>query len=246
MYNIPHFKLKFKIEVLEKLQKGIPISQTNNHRTNFEEFQKVRLSELSSNHKQNFNNSLPNNYANSKNIGINYSKNKHSKYSIRNNKFFTGDIDSLPGYSILTSDISQEEKEELLKYIKSLDNANTLFQSFHLIYSKKFYSKIKCKNGTNIITSIFKELVRKFKEGNFSENNKNESNNNLNNKNVITENLNERIRDNDINLEIENEIELYMVLKNVMELNDIDAFEIFNISPLKEFNPPDGFPRGGG
>ena len=234
MNNTPHFKLKFKIEVLEKLQKGIPISQTNNHRTNFEEFQKVKFSELSSSHKQNFNNSLPNNYSNPKNIGINCSKNKHSKYSVRNNKFFTGDIDSLPGYSILTSDISQEEKEELLKYIKSLDNANTLFQSFHLIYSKKFYSKIKCKNGTNIIINIFKELVRKCKEGNFSENNKNESNNNLNNKNIITENLNERIRENDINLEIENEIELYMVLKNVMELNDIDAFEIFNIFKYNE------------
>ena len=234
MNNIPHFKLKFKIEVLEKLQKGVPISSNNNHRTNFEEFQMIKMSEHTSNHKQNTNNSLPNNFTNSKNLGITYSKNKHSKYSIRNSKFFTGDIDSLPGYSILTADISQEEKEELLKYIKSLDNANTLFQSFHLIYSKKYYSKIKCKNGTNIITSIFKEHVRKYKEGNFSENNKNESNNNLNNKNVITENLNERNRDNDINYEIENEIELYMVLKNVMELNDIDAYEIFNIFKYNE------------
>ena len=234
MNNNPHFKLKFKIEVLEKLQKGVPISSGNNHRTNFEEFQMNKMSEHASNHKQNSNNSLPNNYGNSKNLGITFSKNKHSKYSVRNSKFFTGDIDSLPGYSTLTSDISQEEKEELLKYIKSLDNANTLFQSFHLIYSKKYYSKIKCKNGTNIIINIFKELVKKYKEGNFLENNKNESNNNLNNKNVITENLNERNRDNDINLEIENEIELFMVLKNVMELNDIDAYEIFNMFKYNE------------
>ena len=234
MNNNPHFKLKFKIEVLEKLQKGVPISSGNNHRTNFEEFQMIKMSEHSSNHKQNSNNSLPNNYGNSKNLGITFSKNKHSKYSVRNSKFFTGDIDSLPGYSILTSDISQEEKEELLKYIKSLDNANTLFQSFHLIFSKKYYSKIKCKNGTNIIINIFKELVKKYKEGNFWENNKNELNNNLNNKNVITENLNERNRDNDVNLEIENEIELYMVLKNVMELNDIDAYEIFNMFKYNE------------
>ena len=231
--NKPHFKLKFKIEVLEKLQKGLSISGSN-HRTNFEEFQMMKMSEHSSNHKQNSNNSIPNSYGNSKNLGITYSKNKHSKYSVRNSKFFTGDIDSLPGYSILTSDISQEEKEELLRYIKSLDNANTLFQSFHLIYSKKYYSKIKCKNGTNIIINIFKELLKKYKEGNFSENNKNESNSNLNNKNVITENLNERNKNNDINLEVENEIELYMVLKNVMELNDIDAYEIFNMFKYNE------------
>ena len=115
--NIPHFKLKFKIEVLEKLLKGLSFSGTN-HRTYFEEFQMIKMSEHSSNHKQNSNNSLSNsNYGNSKNLGINYSKNKHSKYSVRNSKFFTGDIDSLPGYAVLTADISQEEKEELLKYI---------------------------------------------------------------------------------------------------------------------------------
>lgn len=234
MNNFPHFKLKFKIEVLEKLLKGVNFSNAN-HRTYFEEFQMIKMSEHSSNHKQNSNNSLSNsNYGNSKNIGINYSKNKHSKYSIRNSKFFTGDIDSLPGYSNLTADISQEEKEELLKYIKSLDNENTLFQSFYLIYSKKYYSKIKCKNGTNVIINIFKELVKKYKEGHFSENNENELNNNLNNKNVITENLNERNRENEINYEIENEIELFMVLKNVMELNDIDAFEIFNMFKYNE------------
>ena len=84
MNNIPHFKLKFKIEVLEKLQKGIPISQPGNHRTNFEEFQMIKMWDHPSNHKQNSNNSLPNSYVNSKNIGITYSKNKYSKYSIRN------------------------------------------------------------------------------------------------------------------------------------------------------------------
>ncbi len=233
MNNTPHFKLKFKIEVLEKLQKSLPLS-SGNHRTYFEEFQMIKMSEHSSNHKLNSNNSLSNsNYGNNKNIGVNSSKNKHSKYSVRNSKFFTGDIDSLPGYAILTSDISQEEKEELLRYIKSSDSGNTLFQSFHLIYSKRYYSKIKCKNGTNIITNIFKELVKKYKEGNFSEI-KNESKSNINNKNVITENLNERNRDNDINYEIENEIELYMVLRNVMELNDIDSYEIFNMFKYNE------------
>lgn len=231
MNNIPHFKLKFKIEVLEKLQKS---TSGNNQRSYFDEFQAIKMSEHSSNHKQNPNNSLSNsNYRNNKSLGVNSSKNKHSKNSLRNTKFFTGDIDSLPGYAILTSDLSQEEKEELLRYIKSSDSANTLFQSFHLIYSKKYYSKIKSKNGTNIITNIFKELVKKYKEGNFSDN-KNECNINLNNKNVITENINERNRDNDIILNIENEIELYMVLRNVMELTDIDAYEIFNMFKYNE------------
>ena len=241
MNNIPRFKLKFKLEILEKLQKGIPISSGINHRSYFEEYQLNKISDHSS-HKQNSNNSMSNShYISNKNIvSINSSKNKHSKYTMRNSKFFTGDIDNLPGYTLLTSEISLEEKEELLKYIKNCDNANNLFQSFHLIHTKKYFNKIKCKNGTNIIINIFKDLVKKYKEGNFLEN-KNDKMNNNNiiiskyNKNVITENLNERNnRESEINLEIENEIELYMVLKNVMELSDINAFEIFNIFKYNE------------
>ena len=241
MNNIPRFKLKFKIEILEKLQKGIPISSGINHRSYFEEYQLNKISDHSS-HKQNSNNSMSNShYISNKNIvSINSSKNKHSKYTMRNSKFFTGDIDNLPGYTLLTAEISLEEKEELLKYIKNCDNTNNLFQSFHLIHTKKYFNKIKCKNGTNIIINIFKDLVKKYKEGNFLENKNDKMNNNniiiaKNNKNVITENLNERNnRDNEINLEIENEIELYMVLKNVMELSDINAFEIFNIFKYNE------------
>ena len=236
MNTIPRFKLKFKLEILEKLQKGIP-STGINHRAYFEEFQLNKISDFT-NHKQISNNSMSNShYIQNKNIIINSSKNKHSKYTMRNSKFFTGDIDNLPGYSILTADLSLEEKEELLKYIKNCDNPNILFQSFHLIYTKKYFNKIKCKNGTNIIIKIFKELIKKYKEGNFLEN-KNDKRNNLNNpnntKNVITENLNERNRENEIKYEIENEIELYMILKNIMELNDINAFEIFNLFKYNE------------
>ena len=238
MNNIPRFKLKFKLEILDKLQKGIQGSSGTNHRSHFEEFQLNKISDYPS-HKQTSNNSMSNShYLPNKNIIINSSKNKHSKYTMRNSKFFTGDIDNLPGYTILTSDISLEEKEELLKYIKNSDNPNILFQSFHLISSKKYFNKIKCKNGTSIIISIFKELVKKYKEGNFLEKKIDNKWSNINmpnnSKNVITENLNERNRDTDINLEIENEIELYMVLKNVMELSDINAFEIFNIFKYNE------------
>ena len=236
MNNIPRFKLKFKLEILEKLQKGIPMSSGINHHSNFEEFQLNKISDHS-NHKQTSNNSISNShYIPSKNIAINSSKNKHSKYTMRNSKFFTGDIDNLPGYSILTADISLEEKEELLKYIKNCDNSNILFQSFHLIFSKKYFNKIKCKNGTNIIINIFKDLVKKYKEGNFLENKNKWNNLNIpnNNKNVITENLKEKSVEKEINLFIENEIELYMVLKNVMELNDMDALEIFNIFKYNE------------
>jgi hypothetical protein len=235
MNYTPRFKLKFKLEILEKLQKGAPISSGGNHRSYFEEFQFNKMSEHPS-HKQTSNNSMSNShYIINKNIGINSSKNKHSKYTMRNSKFFTGDIDNLPGYNALTTDMPLEEKEELLKYIKNCDNGNILFQSFHLIYSKKYFSKIKSKNGTNIILNMFKDLVKKYKEGYFLENKKEKGNYiNNSNKNAITENLNERNRDNELNLEIENEIELYMILKNIMELTDIDAFEIFNIFKYNE------------
>jgi len=105
MYNIPRFKLKFKLEILEKLQKGIPISSGISHHSYFQEFQLNKISDHPS-HKQTSNNSMSNShYLLNKNIVINSSKNKHSKYTMRNSKFFTGDIDNLPGYSVLTSEI---------------------------------------------------------------------------------------------------------------------------------------------
>ena len=228
MNQNPHFKLKFKIEVLEKLFTCIPPTfNNNNHRTHFEEFQMVKIAEHSSNHKQSANTSLSNsNYGSGK---INSSKNKHSKYTVRNSKFFTGDIDTLPGYEILTSEMSKEEKEELVRYIKSTDNSNNLFQSFHLVFTKKYYSKIKCKNGMNIITNIFKDLVKKYKTDNSNISNKNLSEN----KNPIDENINQEFHKNS-NEEISNEIELYIILKDVMELTDIDACEIFNTFKYNE------------
>ena len=82
MNNIPRFKLKFKLEILEKLQKGISISSGVNHRTYLEEFQRNKISEHSS-HKQTSNNSMSNShYIINKNLPINSSKNKHSKYKI--------------------------------------------------------------------------------------------------------------------------------------------------------------------
>ena len=227
MNQNPHFKLKFKIEVLEKLFNCLPptFNNNNNHRTHFEEFQMVKIAEHSSNHKQSANTSLSNsNYGSGK---INSSKNKHSKYTVRNSKFFTGDIDTLPGYEILTSEMSKEEKEELVRYIKSTDNSNNLFQSFHLVFTKKYYSKIKCKNGMNIITNIFKDLVKKYKTDNSNISNKNLSDN----KNGIEDN--QELHKNS-NEEISNEIELYIILKDVMELTDIDACEIFNTFKYNE------------
>ena len=95
MNNIPRFKLKFKLEILDKLQKGIQGSSGSNHRSHFEEFQLNKISDYPS-HKQNSNNSMSNShYLPNKNIIINSSKNKHSKYTMRNSKFFTGDIDFL-------------------------------------------------------------------------------------------------------------------------------------------------------
>ena len=61
MNNIPRFKLKFKLEILEKLQKGIPMSSGINHHSNFEEFQLNKISDHS-NHKQTSNNSISNSH----------------------------------------------------------------------------------------------------------------------------------------------------------------------------------------
>ena len=55
---MPSFKLKFKIELLEKIQKNTNNISYNNHKSYFEEFQMIKISEHSVTNKHNNNNTF--------------------------------------------------------------------------------------------------------------------------------------------------------------------------------------------
>ena len=204
---MPSFKLKFKIELLEKIQKNINNISYNNHKSYFEEFQMIKISEHSVTNKHNNNNTFSLSSNNNHMLGSNSTKSKcppHSKYSMRNSKIYTGDIESLPGYENLINSLSSEEKENLINYLKSIDTSS-LIQTFNLINSRKYYPKLKCKNALEIIRSIYNKLVGKFKD------------------------------DKDNNYELNDGDELYICFKDIMNINDIDTSDIFSLFKYNDF-----------
>ena len=158
---MPTLKLKFKIELIEKIQKIFPSS---NQPAYFEEFQSTKYT--SGEHlKQNPITSPNNNYTFISNNYLSFSKSKfppHSKYSIRNSKTFINDIESIQGYDTILASLSPEEKEQLTSYIKSFDTTS-LYHIFTLINSNHLYQKFKTKNGLEIIKNIYDEILTKNK-----------------------------------------------------------------------------------
>jgi hypothetical protein len=64
------------------------------------------------------------------------------------------------------SQLSGEEKEELNQYFKSF-NYTTLNSIFNLINSKKLYTKLKTKQGLEIIKNLYKENLKNITDGPF-------------------------------------------------------------------------------
>ena len=67
---MPSFKLKFKIELLEKIQKNINNISYNNHKSYFEEFQMIKISVTNKHNNNNNTFSLSSN--NNHMLGSNY------------------------------------------------------------------------------------------------------------------------------------------------------------------------------
>lgn len=84
---------------------------------------------------------------------------KPDKSNIRNSRISSNEYDSLPGYEQLVSQLSGEEKEDLNKHLKSF-NYTTLNTIFSIIYTKKFYNKIKSKQGIEIIKNLYREITK--------------------------------------------------------------------------------------
>jgi hypothetical protein len=84
---------------------------------------------------------------------------KQDKSNTRNSRISSNEYDSLPGYEQLISQLSGDEKEEVIKHLK-LYNYTTLNTIFSIIYTKKFYNKIKSKQGLEIIKNLYRENMK--------------------------------------------------------------------------------------
>ena len=245
-------KLIFKIELLERLQKNPFLSnsqsffqpnssyQSNtninntsninnliNHKTNFEEFQTIKISEHSLSNKHNINNTFlissnnnnknnnsitsnntnnNNNSQNKFNLNTNYNINQtikypHSKYSMRNSKIYTGDVESFPFFEKLTKKLKNSEKENLINFLKTIDSPS-LINTFNLINKKNYYVKLKSKQGLESIKNSYYSHLKIF----------------------------------DAKEEIEDENEMFIILKNILNINEILSSEIFNLFKFNEFH----------
>lgn len=204
---MPSLKLKFKLELIEKIIKSHP-----NQLIFFEEFQNNKLSSNDISSKHNTTVTMSSNFTLSTSSHTMIPKTKfppHSKYSVRTGKPYTGDFETLPGYDTLFFQINNEDKEEASQYMKTLE-PSSLYQMFSLLSSSKsLYSKLKNKNGLEMIKNVYKDMIQRNKPENKG------GNNNLN--------------------EINDECELYICLKDIMNINDIDSCEIFNLFKYNNF-----------
>lgn len=141
------------------------------------------------------------------------SKQSSAKQSVRNSKVIVNDYESLPGFDREINKLPIEEKDEILTLIKNLD-FNTLFNIFSTINNKQFYNKLKTKIGLENVKNTFKEILRTKSEFNsFQEENLN---------------LSEALFINDEN-------ELFIYLRSILNISELDAMDIFDIFKFNEF-----------
>ena len=133
-----------------------------------------------------------------------------------NPKQFTGEIETFPGYDAIFSQIPIEEKEPILSHLKTLEQSAVSY-IFTVLSSKSLYSKLKCKSGFELIKTYYNDLLAKNKPEN----------------KVI---INSSSTSTSVALnEINDECELYICLRDVFNMNDIDSCEIFNLFKYNEF-----------
>jgi hypothetical protein len=216
---MPSLKLKFKCFLIEKLPKTHLSSSTTHTQVSFFEKYTTANTTTSTSSKIQFDNKHSNTSTNTKFPSSQHiSKPRftpHSKYSMRTNpKQFTGEIETFPGYDALFATIPTDEKEQLLSHLKTLDQ-QTVSYIFSVLSSKSLYTKLKTKNGFDIIKTYYNDLLSKNKPEN----------------KVIINSSSTSIALNEIN----DECELYICLKDVFNINDIDSCEIFNLFKYNEF-----------
>ena len=149
-----------------------------------------------------------------KNILID-SKNKgkplSTKGSVRNSKVMISDYETLPGYEREMSKLAIEEKDEILSLIKNIE-FNTLMTIFSYLQNCQFYAKLKSKVGLEILKNSFKEIIK--------------------NKCELTNTDSTTSRDS---LFINDECELFVYLKDILDMSELDAMDIYDVFKFNEF-----------
>lgn len=100
---------------------------------------------------------------NDENNTINNNKSKILKSKIQeinkeknNNNVIYNKLENIPGQETILSEISAEEKEEILTFLKSIDTS-IINQIFNILNSNQFFEKIKTNIGIKIVKNFINE-----------------------------------------------------------------------------------------
>ncbi len=139
--------------------------------------------------------------------------NKSSKQSGRtsNSKSYN-DIESIPGYEQEISKVSYEEKEEINTLLKNIDFP-IITNIFNILQTKQLYQKLKSKLSLEIIRQIFKDIIQKKSDSACSD-----------------------YLSSEDTLFINDECELYFSFKDIININEIDAMDLFDMFRFNEYS----------
>jgi hypothetical protein len=158
--------------------------------------------------------------SNLKNQSLLDSKNKgkplSAKSSVRNSKVINTDYETLPGFESQINKLSLEEKDEILTLIKNIE-FTSLISIFTLLNNHQFYSKLKSKIGLEILKNSFKEIIKNKSDLTMC---------------IYDTHSQSTTRDS---LFINDECELFFYLKDILDLSELDAMDIYDVFKFNEF-----------
>jgi hypothetical protein len=123
------------------------------------------------------------------------------KNSVRNSKIQANDFESIPGYEAIIAKLSPEDRDELHALMKTY-NTSTLNSIFNIFQSKKLYSRLKSKQGLELLRTAYKDACKRFQD----------------NQQYISD-----------------ECELYLCLRDFIEMTELDCMDLFDLFKFNEF-----------
>jgi len=138
----------------------------------------------------------------------NYKQNS-AKPSGRSVKIANSDFETLPAFEQEISKLQLDEKDELTSIMKNID-FSILTNIFTILQNKLFYNKLKSKIALEIIRQIFKEIFK----------NKSETECTIQQDQFL----------------IYDECELFVSLKEILNIDDLDAMDLYDLFKFNEFS----------
>jgi hypothetical protein len=123
----------------------------------------------------------------------------------------SNNYESLPGYEKEFSKLTQDEKEETINLMKTI-NFQNLTLIFQTLNRNQFYKKIKSKIGLGFIKNSFMDII-----------------------NLKTGGINLEGENSSENLLINDECEFFFSFKDVLNITELDSMDLFDLFKYNEY-----------